>query len=135
MFNMSSNPLAAYRQVSIDSSVQDADPHQLIILLFDGAIEATHIARLHLGEKDFAGKGKAISNAMDIISNGLSASLNVEAGGELAERLSSLYDYMVQRLLFANLKNDRPALDEVGALLSDLRAAWAQIAPNAQEAA
>ncbi|MDP3134926.1 MAG: flagellar export chaperone FliS, partial [Burkholderiaceae bacterium] len=62
-------------------------------------------------------------------------SLDIEAGGELAERLSALYEYMTQRLLFANLKNSLAALDEVYELLVGLRDAWSQIAPGNQQAA
>ena len=56
-------------------------------------------------------------------------------GGELGERLAALYDYMVQRLLFANLHNNIAALDEVAGLLDTLRDAWTQIAPGEQAAA
>ena len=80
-------------------------------------------------------KGAAISKAIDLITNGLRASLDMEAGGELADRLGSLYEYMAQRLLFANLKNSIAALDEVAELLSSLREAWAQISPVDQAAA
>ena len=59
----------------------------------------------------------------------------MSAGGDLAERLAALYEYMNQRLLFANLKNNVAALDEVGELLASLREAWAEIAPGKQQAA
>ena len=80
-------------------------------------------------------KGSHISRAIDLISNGLKASLDMESGGELAERLAALYDYMAQRLLWANLKNETAPLDEVLNLLNELRGAWAEIAPSKQEAA
>jgi flagellar protein FliS len=104
-------------------------------MLFDGAIAALSLARIHMAAGEIPQKGAAISKAIDLISNGLLASLDMEAGGELAERLAALYDYMTQRLLFANLKNSLATLDEVVELLTSLRDAWAQIAPNEQAAA
>jgi flagellar protein FliS len=67
---------------------------------------------------------------MDIILFGLKASLNLDEGGELAERLAALYDYMSTRLLYANLKNDQSALQEIINLLTELRSAWQEIADD-----
>ena len=75
-------------------------------------------------------KGKAISNAIDIISNGLKAGLDPKNGGELAGRLDALYDYMCTRLLHANLKNDEAALKEVAGLLREIKSAWEEIADD-----
>ena len=104
-------------------------------LLFDGAMAAVSMARIHMEAGEIPQKGAAISKAIDLITNGLQASLDQEAGGELADRLAALYDYMAQRLLFANLKNNVATLNEVMELLTGLRDAWAQIAPGAQAAA
>ena len=65
--------------------------------------------------------------AIEIIANGLKISLDYEAGGDLAARLGALYDYMTHRLLYANLHNSRPALDEVTRLLNELKGAWEEI--------
>ena len=135
MFGMSRNPAAAYAQVSTDIVVETADPHRLILMLFDGACTAIVMARAHLARKEIAEKGVAISRAIDIIDNGLLASLDIKAGGELAERLAALYRYIVQRLLWANLKNDEAALDECLNLLGEIHSAWAEIAPGKQAAA
>lgn len=129
MFGMSRNPTTAYAQVSVDSTVQTADPHRLILLLFDGATEAIIIAKAGISQNDIPGKCAAISKAIGIIGDGLRASLDIESGGNLAEQLAALYDYMVQRLLRANLNNDIGALDEVAVLLAEIRGAWAEIAP------
>jgi flagellar protein FliS len=77
--------------------------------------------------RETAAKGSAISKAIDIIANGLKVSLDRDAGGDLADRLAALYDYMCDRLLFANLRDNRAALDEVGRLLNELADAWKQI--------
>lgn len=135
MFGMMHNPAESYAKVGVDAAVETSDPHRLVLMLFDGATAAVSLARIHMAAGEIPQKGAAISKAIDLISNGLLASLDMEAGGELAERLAALYDYMTQRLLFANLKNSLATLDEVMELLTSLREAWAQIAPNEQAAA
>jgi flagellar protein FliS len=74
-----------------------------------------------------AEKGAAISKALDIINNGLRASLDKKAGGEIAANLDALYIYMTERLLTASLQNKTAMLEEVQILLADLRDAWTQI--------
>lgn len=135
MFGMMNNPAQSYAKVGVESAIATADPHRLIMMLFDGALAAISQARIHMEARDIPQKGVSISKSIDIISNGLRASLDMEASGELAERLAALYDYMAQRLLFANLKNNVAALDEVHELLASLREAWAQIAPGSEQAA
>ncbi|EEP89684.1 hypothetical protein ykris0001_38050 [Yersinia kristensenii ATCC 33638] len=109
-----------------------ASPHQLIVMLFDGAQSALVRARILMNQKDIPAKGAAISKAIDIINNGLNAGLDLEKGGEMAENLSALYDYMSRRLLHANLHNDEQAITEVLALLENIADAWRQIGPNYQ---
>lgn len=135
MFGMMHKPAESYAKVGLESAVASADPHRLVLMLFDGALAAVSLARIHMEAGEIPQKGAAISKAIDLITNGLRASLDMEAGGELADRLGSLYEYMAQRLLFANLKNSIAALDEVAELLSSLREAWAQISPDDQAAA
>lgn len=132
MFGMTQNPTAAYAQVGLESAVNSADPHGLILLLFEGAATAMSLACLHMDQNNIAQRGSNISKAIDIIANGLKASLDLKAGGELAERLFALYDYIVQRLLWANMKQDRAALEEAMFLLGEIHSAWAEIAPNKQ---
>lgn len=119
---------AAYESVGRETGVTSADPHQLIVMLFDGALLCVAAAEQHMRNKQIAAKGENISKAISIIANGLKASLNIEVGGELAQRLSALYEYMCQRLLQANLHNDGGALQEVHKLLGELKGAWEQIA-------
>lgn len=121
------NALSAYSQVDMEVNVAVASPCKLVLLLYDGALKAISQARFNMQDKKIAAKGEAISKAIAIIDEGLKLSLDVKAGGEIAENLSALYDYMCHRLLLANLKNDLGALDEVSKLLSELRAAWAAI--------
>ena len=75
-------------------------------------------------------KGASITRVIAIIGEGLNASLDKTVGGELAHNLSSLYDYMVMRMVAANVNNDIAALDEVANLLGELKEAWDTIRPN-----
>jgi flagellar secretion chaperone FliS len=122
-----------YQRVGVDSSVASADPHKLILMLFDGAVEALRLARSHMEARRIADKGQALGKAISIVQDGLKASVDVDAGGQLGTRLSTLYDYIAMRLLQAHLRNDLKALDEVVRLLGELRGAWAAIgnAPGA----
>ena len=130
MFSSARKAIDAYSQVGVETGVASADPHKLILMLYDGTLAALCSARLAIGRGEVAAKGSAISKAIAIIDGGLKASLDVKAGGILAERLAGLYDYMLTRLLAANLRNDTAILDEVSSLLDELRGAWAQIGQN-----
>lgn len=119
--------LNAYKMVNIETGVENADPHKLVLMLFDGALIAVGDARRHLSESRTADRGAAISKCIMIIENGLKASLDQNSGGELAQRLAGLYDYMRNRLLQANLHSQDAPLSEVQQLLGELREAWAQV--------
>ncbi|WLI77527.1 flagellar export chaperone FliS [Kosakonia sp. H02] len=124
----------AYAQVGVESAVLSASPHQLVVLLFDGALSAMKKAAILIEQGDIPGKGQALSKAINIITNGLRAGLDHKVGGELAANLDSLYDYMTRRLLQANLHNDLAAIDEVSMLLNNIADAWKEIGPNNQNA-
>lgn len=127
---MFSDPISAYKQVGVESAIRGADPHQLIILLFDAAEAALQRAKEQIAKKDIGGKSDSINKAITIILDGLSASLNVEQGGELAERLQALYAYMVSRLVHANIHLDLAAIQEVEQLLGEISNAWREIRPQ-----
>lgn len=118
----------AYQQVSLETKVSQASPHQLIVLLFDGALNAIRLASLHIERGNIAGKGAAISKAINIIDNGLKSCLDLEQGGEIAENLDRLYHYMTQQLVLANLHNDRQKLQTCFNLLDNIAESWREIA-------
>jgi flagellar protein FliS len=126
---MSMTPIAAktYADVGLETAVASASPHQLILLLFDGALLALAKAGSAMAQGDIAEKGRTISMAINIIANGLGGSLDFTAGDALAERLAALYDYMSQRLVHANANNDAAALKEVSSLLGEIKSAWEAI--------
>lgn len=120
----------AYKDVGLETSVMSADPHQLVSLLFQGALVAISQARIAMEAKQMDVKGRSITKAIAIIGEGLHASLDMKAGGDLAQNLAALYSYMVRKLVEANLKNDTDALDEVKRLLTELQGAWDSIRPQ-----
>ncbi|MGP9418369.1 flagellar export chaperone FliS [Ewingella sp. AOP9-I1-14] len=121
----------AYAQVGLESAVMSASPHQLVVMLFDGARSALIRAGILIQQGDIPGKGNALSKAINIIDNGLIAGLSREKGDpELVDNLEALYSYMVRRLIHANLHNDQQAITEVMALLENIADAWRQIGPN-----
>lgn len=127
MFATLNNPAAAYSAAGIETIADTADAHELILMLFDGALVSISLAAHHLKSENIAAKGENISKAIDIIENGLKVSLDYRSGGALAERLGALYEYMCHRLLHANLRNDKAALEEVSGLLRELKSAWEEI--------
>ncbi|MFY9329867.1 MAG: flagellar export chaperone FliS [Georgfuchsia sp.] len=120
----------AYAQVGVETGVATADPHKLVLMLFEGAQLAIIKAKLNMQGNNIVAKGEAISQAISIIDQGLKASLDVKAGGKMAEKLYALYEYMCHRLLMANLKNQPEILDEVTSLLRELNGAWNSIGTN-----
>jgi len=123
----------AYKSESVRAA-EYASPHQLVAMLIDGAMERVVQARGAMERGMTARKGELIGKAIAIVDS-LGASLNTEKGGELSERLASLYDYIGRRLLHANLKNDRAALDEVLGLLREIKTGWDGIAAEASAGA
>jgi flagellar protein FliS len=124
MFGTMKSGANAYAKVGVETGVLAASPHKLIVMLFEGAMVAVSTAARQMEAGDIAGKGKSISKAITIIENGLRASLDRKAGGEIAANLESLYDYMAARLLLANRDNDAALLEEVNRLLGELKGAW-----------
>jgi flagellar protein FliS len=107
-----------------------ASPHRLIVMLYQGARQAIAQARMHVQQGNVPARGEAIGKAIQIVESGLQLSLNLEVGGEIAERLDALYTYMSRRLLEANIQQSEAMLVEVDGLLATLEEAWIGIAPE-----
>lgn len=122
--SVSSRAASAYKRVSVETSVQGADPHHLVGLLFDALQQSITTARGALARNDIPAKGMAVGKAVRILEEGLKAGLNLNEGGEIATNLHRLYDYSVVRLTHANLHNDDKALEEVLRLVEPLAESW-----------
>jgi flagellar protein FliS len=128
MFGSRQTGVHAYAKVGMETGVVAASPHKLIVMLFDGALVALNTALNGIRSGNIAEKGKSLSKAIMIIDSGLRAALDKKAGGEIAEGLDALYEYMSGRLLTANINNDPAIVEEVQRLLIELRDAWNAIA-------
>lgn len=117
--------LSEYKKVEVNTS----DKVKVISMLYDGAINFIRVAKKRMELEDIAGKGLYIGKASSVVGE-LSSSLNMQEGGEIAKNLGRLYDFVIDRLLNANTKNDSKALDEAEKVLDLLRSAWKEIGNN-----
>lgn len=125
----------AYRQVGAHSGVEDASPHMLIQMLFDGLFQSLNAARGAMERGDIEEKGVHISKSVRILQEGLVMGLDIEKGGELAANLRLLYDYCVGQLTKANLHNDPALVEEVVSVLQPVAQGWKEIGAQVDAAA
>ena len=126
------NPSAAYQDIDRHGNIEDASPHKLVELLYDTAIKRLNQAIGALARNDIATKGVKIGKAISIVEE-LRRTLDMENGGEVAETLHSLYEYLKERLLAANLGNDPEILQECKAHLEKLLDGWRHIPSDVQQ--
>ncbi len=118
----------------LESRVLSADPLDLVNLLYQASIQAVRDARHHLAKGEIGERSQAINKACEILME-LNAALDRDRGGEIAQRLAQLYDYMLGRLLEANIQQCDAPLAEVLSLLATLSEAWEGVRPAAEPAA
>jgi flagellar secretion chaperone FliS len=117
--------VTAVRQLQTykENQITTTDPGTVLLLLYQGAIDALNRAAAFMAAGNMADKGKQILKANDII-NQFIASLDFEVGGELAQNLEGLYQFMLEQILIANAHNDSKRLTTVVSLLSTLKRGW-----------
>jgi len=115
--------LGQYNKTAVQGGIESASPHRLIQMLLEGALEKVARAKGCMQRGEIRAKGQQIGWAISIL-EGLKASLNKADGGEIAQNLEDLYIYMERRLIEANRDNDTAILDEVVALLRQIKEAW-----------
>ena len=125
----SQSKVAAYRSVNAHGIVASADPHALVLTLFDAVLGRLITARSCIEQGQTSRKAGLLHSSVVLLGE-LRGSLDLQRGGSLAQNLSDLYDYMVRRLLQASANDDASALSEVQSLLSEIREAWAAIGPE-----
>ncbi|MET4162986.1 flagellar protein FliS [Marinobacterium sp. MBR-111] len=123
---MNNKALSQYKSVDLNAAVASASPHQLISMLFRGALEALAKASGAIERKDVQLRTTQLNKACEIIVN-LKGSLDFEKGGEVAENLDGLYDYMIRALMEANRNNDIAKVKEVSGLVAEIAEGWSQI--------
>ena len=125
-FSPNAGKLAAYRSTAVHAGVDAADPHRLVVMLMDGALERIAAASGLMKHGGGIEKAQLLNRAVGIIDE-LRNSLNLKAGGAIATNLDALYEYMCQRIMQANAQNKPEWLDEVSRLLGEIRSAWLQM--------
>ena len=121
---VANQPLAnRYREVE----VKTANPLELVVILYDGAIHSLQQALEQLKQNDVAGRSRSINRFVALLSQ-LQASLNFDEGGAIASSLDRLYTYMKERVFQANVGQKSEPLHEVINLLQNLRSAWQELA-------
>ncbi|HAT8624710.1 TPA: flagellar export chaperone FliS [Legionella pneumophila] len=129
MKNLYSQISSQYKAIELQTRIETASPHELIDLLLQGARSHIATAQGNIQRNQIKEKGEHIGKAISII-EGLKMSLNHDKGGEIAENLLQLYDYVQQILLKANLKNDEDLLAQSNMLLAEVHQAWQAINSN-----
>lgn len=124
----------AYKKGNLKQDIATADPHRLTLMLMQGALDRMAYAKGCMERKDLAGKSEHLSRVSAILLN-LRDTLDLNIGGEVAQNLYALYEFMVQRLLDANVQNNLQIMDEVINLLLPIKTAWASIPEDAKQEA
>lgn len=118
-----------YKTVDLRSSVASASPHQLIAMLYDGALTALASAKGCIARKEIEERAKQLNKASSIIM-GLQDFLDLEKGGEIAENLNALYDYISRGIIEANRQQSAEKIQELIELLLELKSGWSSIPPE-----
>ena len=118
--------LGAYKALKNQKALDDASPHQLIELMLGGALERVVTAIGAMERNETAETGESIGKAISIVDS-LRVSLDADKGGEIAENLRQLYDYIMRRLLEASVSQQPGLLSEVASLLKEIKTAWDEI--------
>lgn len=126
--------IQAYKKGSLKQSLTTADPHQITLMLMQGALEKVANAKGAMERKEFEAKSEHLSKATAIIFN-LRDTLDMDVGGEISQNLYALYDYIIGRLNDGNIQNSTQILDEVISLLLPIKNAWASIPESAKQEA
>jgi flagellar protein FliS len=112
-----------YRQIGVHGRLAEASPHEMVVMLFEGALQRLATGKGAMEQGDVALKGQVLGSAISIV-DGLRASLDRRHGGDLVDNLVALYDYIERRILEASLRSDPAILDEVMSLLREIKLGW-----------
>lgn len=125
--------LEQYQQTSLETSMENATPHKLVGMLYDGVIENLVQVKGAIDRKEFELKAEKLNKAVLIIGS-LRSNLDMEKGGEVSNNFDTLYSYINRKLLEASAKNDLQIIDEVVVLVKELRESWSLMPDNFKKA-
>lgn len=121
-----------YAKMNKQTGVEAANPHELIGMLYQGALDSLQQALGCIERKDIEGRGKHLGRAITII-GGLQGVLDHDKGGDLSRNLDDLYDYMTMRLFDAGREQTTEPVEEVIRLLREVKSGWDGIAEQARD--
>jgi flagellar protein FliS len=124
--------LKAYKAVNIDSNILGADPHQLIVMMFNGALQSIAIAKGAIERKDLELKSQSVTKFINILT-ALRTSLDFDAEPVISKHFDDLYIYCIARMNEISLSLDVSGISEVTELLSPLRDAWSEMTEEAKQ--
>lgn len=124
--------LKSYQKVNRDSSLSAADPHTVILMLFDGILESISVAKGAVSRNDLLMKSKSINKAMSILRS-LQDSLDRKTEPQISENFYALYNYCIDRLVDASTSLDVVVFDEVVNLLKPIRDAWKEMPEDGKQ--
>jgi flagellar protein FliS len=108
------------------SAVSAASPLQLVVMLYDGALRFMEAGKHAMLKRDVYVQNENITKAQRIVSELLST-LDLDQGGAVAKNLLSIYTYVYDRLVEANIEDKPEIIDECVAIMSDLRESWVEL--------
>ena len=122
------NPYQRYQQ----TSVKTADAGDLLVLTYEAILRWLGRADEAIDTGKVAAAHEALVNTQELVRN-LASALDFERGGAIAENLSSLYEYLLQQLLWANVNKDKDAIAQIRELVLPLLDAWRVAVPKARQ--
>lgn len=125
--------LEQYQQTFLETSMENATPHKLVGMLYDGIIENLVQVKGAIDRREFELKAEKLNKAVLIIGS-LRSNLDMEQGGEVSSNFDGLYSYINRKLLEASAKNDLQIIDEVIILIKELRESWSLMPDNFKKA-
>lgn len=123
---MTNNVYQQYQQ----NSIMTASPEELTLMLYNGAIKFVNLAKHHIENKDIEKANEAIIRAQDII-NELNDTLDMSY--DISNNLRSLYTFIIDKLIDANIRKDTSYLDEILPILEELRDTWKEAMKEARK--
>jgi len=126
--------IQAYKKDSLKADLASADPHRVIQLLMQGALERLALSKGYIERRDMEAKSETLTRVVEII-NALRDSLDRDANPDLVDNLEALYLFMIEQIHEASAKLDTHKIDIVMKLMLELKGAWDQISDAAKHEA
>ncbi|WP_286271725.1 flagellar export chaperone FliS [Thalassotalea hakodatensis] len=124
--------LSAYKQVDINSNILASDPHQIILLMFDGLLKGIATARGAIERKDYELKAQSLTKSINIL-DALIQSLDFDSQPEISKNFEVMYSYCIDCLMEASTSLNVAKLDEVVDMIKPVRSAWSEMPEDAKQ--